>query len=91
MDRAGLLPDDVCRHLPFGEDRAGVRQGAVRLHARPVPALGPLSDGSADVPGNIIETAAKYLFAAGVVGVDVLTVPIMTIGAAYDVVQGIGR
>jgi hypothetical protein len=26
-----------------------------------------------------------------VVGVDVLTVPIMTIGAAYDVVQGIGR
>jgi hypothetical protein len=26
-----------------------------------------------------------------VAGVDVLTVPIMTTGAAYDVVQGIGR
>jgi Mn2+/Fe2+ NRAMP family transporter len=35
--------------------------------------------------------AAKYLFAAGVVGVGFLAVPIMTTGAAYDVVQGIGR
>ncbi|MBB3909639.1 Nramp family divalent metal transporter [Sphingomonas desiccabilis] len=34
---------------------------------------------------------AKYLFAAGVVGVGFLAVPIMTTGAAYDVVQGIGR
>jgi NRAMP (natural resistance-associated macrophage protein)-like metal ion transporter len=35
--------------------------------------------------------AAKYLFAAGVVGVGFLAVPIMTTGAAYDVVQGFGR
>ncbi|MET0252069.1 MAG: Nramp family divalent metal transporter [Novosphingobium sp.] len=35
--------------------------------------------------------AAKYLFAAGVVGVGFLAVPIMTTGAAYDVVQGMGR
>lgn len=35
--------------------------------------------------------AAKYLFAAGVIGVGFLAVPIMTTGAAYDVVQGIGR
>jgi Mn2+/Fe2+ NRAMP family transporter len=34
---------------------------------------------------------AKYLFATGVVGVGFLAVPIMTTGAAYDVVQGIGR
>jgi Mn2+/Fe2+ NRAMP family transporter len=34
---------------------------------------------------------AKYLFAAGVIGVGFLAVPIMTTGAAYDVVQGIGR
>jgi Mn2+/Fe2+ NRAMP family transporter len=35
--------------------------------------------------------AAAYLFVAGVVGVGFLAVPIMTTGAAYDVVQGIGR
>jgi NRAMP (natural resistance-associated macrophage protein)-like metal ion transporter len=35
--------------------------------------------------------AATYLFAAGVVGVGFLAVPVMTTGAAYDVVQGIGR
>ncbi|CAO3440036.1 Manganese transport protein MntH [Azospirillum endophyticum] len=35
--------------------------------------------------------AAKYLFAAGVVGVGFLAVPVMTTGAAYDVVQGMGR
>ncbi len=34
---------------------------------------------------------AKYLFAAGVVGVGFLAVPIMTTGAAYDVVQGMGK
>ena len=34
---------------------------------------------------------AKWLFAAGVVGVGFLAVPIMTTGAAYDVVQGMGR
>jgi Mn2+/Fe2+ NRAMP family transporter len=34
---------------------------------------------------------AKYLFALGVVGVGFLAVPVMTIGAAYDLVQGIGR
>ncbi|MBV8687393.1 MAG: Nramp family divalent metal transporter [Alphaproteobacteria bacterium] len=35
--------------------------------------------------------AAKWLFAAGIVGVGFLAVPIMTTGAAYDVVQGLGR
>ncbi|HEY0413418.1 MAG TPA: Nramp family divalent metal transporter [Allosphingosinicella sp.] len=35
--------------------------------------------------------AATWLFAAGIVGVGFLAVPIMTTGAAYDVVQGLGR
>ncbi|USI72294.1 NRAMP family divalent metal transporter [Sphingomonas morindae] len=35
--------------------------------------------------------AATYLFAAGVIGVGFLAVPIMTTGAAYDIVQGLGR
>ncbi|SFR77457.1 Nramp family divalent metal transporter [Sphingomonas jatrophae] len=34
---------------------------------------------------------AKWLFAAGIIGVGFLAVPIMTTGAAYDVVQGLGR
>ncbi|MGT2488825.1 NRAMP family divalent metal transporter [Methylobacterium oryzae CBMB20] len=34
---------------------------------------------------------ATYLFALGVVGVGFLAVPVMTTGAAYDLVQGIGR
>lgn len=33
---------------------------------------------------------AKYLFALGVVGVGFLAVPVMTTGAAYDLVQGVG-
>jgi Mn2+/Fe2+ NRAMP family transporter len=36
-------------------------------------------------------SAAKFLFALGVVGVGMLAVPIMTIGAAYDLAQGLGR
>ena len=35
--------------------------------------------------------AAKWLFALGVIGVGCLAVPIMTTGAAYDVVQAIGK
>jgi NRAMP (natural resistance-associated macrophage protein)-like metal ion transporter len=35
--------------------------------------------------------AARYLFAAGIVGVGFLAVPIMTTGAGYDVVQGLGK
>lgn len=35
--------------------------------------------------------AATWLFAAGVAGVGFLAVPVMTTGAAYDVVQGIGK
>ncbi|MBB4084674.1 Nramp family divalent metal transporter [Sphingomonas carotinifaciens] len=35
--------------------------------------------------------AAKWLFAAGVVGVGFLAVPVMSTGAAYDLVQGVGR
>lgn len=34
---------------------------------------------------------ATYLFAAGIIGVGFLAVPVMTTGAAYDVLQGIGR
>jgi Mn2+/Fe2+ NRAMP family transporter len=35
--------------------------------------------------------AAKYLFAFGVIGVGFLAVPVMTTGAAYDLVQGVGK
>ena len=35
--------------------------------------------------------AAQYLFALGVVGVGFLAVPVMTIGAAYDLAQGLGK
>lgn len=35
--------------------------------------------------------AAKWVFAFGVIGVGFLAVPVMTTGAAYDVVQGLGR
>lgn len=34
---------------------------------------------------------AKYLFASGVIGVGFLAVPVMTTGAAYDIVQGLGK
>lgn len=34
---------------------------------------------------------AKWLFALGVVGVGFLAVPVMTTGAAYDLVQGLGQ
>jgi Mn2+/Fe2+ NRAMP family transporter len=35
--------------------------------------------------------AAKWLFALGIIGVGFLAVPVMTTGAAYDLVQGIGK
>ncbi|MEL4892007.1 divalent metal cation transporter [Xanthomonas protegens] len=35
--------------------------------------------------------AAKWLFALGLVGVGCLAVPVMTTGAAYDLVQGVGH
>jgi NRAMP (natural resistance-associated macrophage protein)-like metal ion transporter len=35
--------------------------------------------------------AAKYLFALGVVGVGFLAIPVMTIGGAYDLAQGLGK
>ena len=35
-------------------------------------------------------TGAKLLFALGVIGVGFLAVPVMTTGAAYDLVQGLG-
>src|SRR3954467_1170729 len=46
---------------------------------------------AAAAPKPLAGEAAAYLFVAGVVGVGFLAVPIMTTGAAYDVVQGIGR
>jgi Mn2+/Fe2+ NRAMP family transporter len=36
-------------------------------------------------------TGAKLLFALGVVGVGFLAIPVMTTGAAYDLVQGLGE
>lgn len=36
-------------------------------------------------------TWAKWLFALGVVGVGFLAIPVMTTGAAYDLVQGLGE
>jgi len=35
--------------------------------------------------------AAKYLFAAGIIGVGFLAVPVLTTGAAYNLVQTLGR
>lgn len=35
--------------------------------------------------------SAKLLFALGVIGVGFLAIPVMTTGAAYDLVQGIGK
>ena len=48
--------------------------------AQAAAALEPLAGGG-----------AKYLFALGVVGVGMLAVPVMTTGAAYDLVQGFGK
>nr|WP_277622711.1 divalent metal cation transporter [Sphingomonas telluris] len=55
-------------------------QTEIETAARAASALEPLAG-----------EGAKFLFAAGVVGVGFLAVPVMTTGAAYDVVQGIGR
>jgi len=55
-------------------------QTAVDTAAQAAQALAPLAG-----------SAASLLFAAGVVGVGFLAVPVMTTGAAYDLVQGIGR
>jgi Mn2+/Fe2+ NRAMP family transporter len=52
----------------------------VESAAQVAAALEPLAGG-----------AASLLFAAGVVGVGFLAVPVMTTGAAYDIVQGAGR
>jgi Mn2+/Fe2+ NRAMP family transporter len=52
----------------------------IETAAQAAAALAPLAGG-----------AAKWLFALGVIGVGFLAVPIMTTGAAYDLVQGIGK
>lgn len=58
------------------------RHGVTRIDsaAQAAAALEPLAG-----------AGAKWLFAAGVVGVGMLAVPVMTIGAAYDLVQTMGR
>lgn len=55
-------------------------QTSVETAAQAASALEPLAG-----------SGAKWLFALGVIGVGFLAVPVMTTGAAYDVVQGIGR
>jgi Mn2+/Fe2+ NRAMP family transporter len=39
----------------------------------------------------LANAGAKWLFAMGVMGVGFLAVPVMTTGAAHDLVQGLGR
>ncbi|MFD1611618.1 NRAMP family divalent metal transporter [Sphingomonas tabacisoli] len=58
--------------------RAGVTE--IETAAQAASALEPLA-------GQF----AKWLFALGVVGVGFLAVPVMTTGAAYDIVQGLGE
>ncbi|MGH1574096.1 Nramp family divalent metal transporter [Methylobacterium sp. P31] len=55
-------------------------QTAIDSAAQAAAALEPLAG-----------AGATYLFALGVVGVGFLAVPVMTTGAAYDLVQGAGR
>ncbi|AWN46712.1 hypothetical protein DK419_10640 [Methylobacterium terrae] len=55
-------------------------QTAIDSAAQAASALEPLAG-----------SGAKVLFALGVVGVGFLAVPVMTTGAAYDLVQGLGR
>jgi Mn2+/Fe2+ NRAMP family transporter len=55
-------------------------QTAIDSAAQAASALEPLAG-----------SGAKILFALGVVGVGFLAVPVMTTGAAYDLVQGLGR
>jgi Mn2+/Fe2+ NRAMP family transporter len=55
-------------------------QTSIRTAAQAASALEPLAG-----------PAAKWLFALGIVGVGFLAVPVMTTGAAYDLVQGMGK
>ncbi|HWV12899.1 MAG TPA: Nramp family divalent metal transporter [Sphingobium sp.] len=66
--------------LATGVTLHGSGQTEINTAAQAAAALEPVAG-----PG------AKYLFAAGVIGVGFLAVPVMTTGAAYDVVQGLGR
>jgi len=56
------------------------RQHEIETAAQAAAALEPLAG-----------AGAKWLFILGIVGVGFLAVPVMTTGAAYDVIQGIGR
>ncbi|AJR25960.1 MULTISPECIES: NRAMP family divalent metal transporter [Sphingobium] len=62
----------------------------ITLHAAGRTEIETAADAAAALE-PIAGQAAKFLFAAGVVGVGFLAVPVMTTGAAYDVVQGLGR
>src|SRR3546814_6133899 len=61
----------------------------ITLHAAGRTEIETAADAAAALE-PIAGQAAKFLFAAGVVGVGFLAVPVMTTGAAYDVVQGLG-
>ncbi|GJD47425.1 Divalent metal cation transporter MntH [Methylobacterium crusticola] len=80
---AGMLFSNVILYfiiLSTGATLHPAGQTEIESAAQAAAALEPLAG-----------PAAKYLFALGVVGVGFLAVPVMTTGAAYDVVQGIGR
>ncbi len=66
--------------LATGVTLHGSGQTGIETAAQAAAALEPIAG-----------PAAKYLFAAGIIGVGFLAVPVMTTGAAYDVVQGLGR
>jgi NRAMP (natural resistance-associated macrophage protein)-like metal ion transporter len=79
----GMLFSNVILYfiiLSTGATLHGAGQTDIESAAQAAAALQPLAG-----------AGAKYLFALGVVGVGILAVPVMTTGAAYDLVQGFGK
>lgn len=80
---AGMLFSNVILYFIILSTGATLHKGGhteINTAAEAAVALQPLAG-----------PAAKYLFALGVVGVGFLAVPVMTIGAAYDLAQGVGK
>jgi Mn2+/Fe2+ NRAMP family transporter len=63
---------------------------AATLHAQGVTEIDSAAQ-AAQALEPLAGAGAKWLFALGVVGVGFLAVPVMTTGAAYDLVQGVGQ
>jgi Mn2+/Fe2+ NRAMP family transporter len=63
---------------------------AATLHAQGVTEIDSAAQ-AAQALEPLAGAGAKWLFALGVVGVGFLAVPVMTTGAAYDLVQGVGH